>query len=339
MTSEKLTDNHNLMNEVIQWGLSYLATHGYLLKNNFPENVQNTPWSSVVRFATSGGYIYLKATPKLLALEAPIIQILHGQFYAAVPKMIAYNAELNCFLMEDAGERLRGVLKRKFDEALICKAINKFTLLQLSVADRLDIFLEMAVPDWRLDKLPALYAQLLSCKDMLREDGLTETEITQLENSSTMVEKLCMNLSGYNIKQSIVQPDFNDNNILIDHKTQDITIIDLGEITISHPFFSLLNCMQQIKKHYALSEEDDIYLRIKDACLKNYLYFETKNNLLAALRIASILFFVYSALANYRLMLACDKTKFTPAFQMQGRPGISLRGFISAYTMSYGVSF
>lgn len=115
MTTEPGTENDNLNKEIIQWGCKYLSSHGYTLKNNLPENVQNTPWSYVIRFATSDGFIYLKHTPKLLALEVNIIQILYDQFHASVPKVIAYNTELNCFLMEDAGRPLREILKKQFD--------------------------------------------------------------------------------------------------------------------------------------------------------------------------------------------------------------------------------
>lgn len=104
-----MTGNDNLNKEIIHWGCKYLLSHGYTLKNNLPENVQDTPWSYVVRFATSDGYIYLKRTPELFALEPTIIQILHEQFHASVPIVIAHNAELNCFLMKDAGKPLRGV--------------------------------------------------------------------------------------------------------------------------------------------------------------------------------------------------------------------------------------
>ena len=92
---------------------------------------------------------------------------------------------------------------------------------------------------------------MLSQKDILIADGLSEIEISELEALLPKVSNLCKKLSDYSIKQTIVQPDFNDNNTLIDDISQDITIIDLGEIVISHPFFSLLNCLQQIKKHHA----------------------------------------------------------------------------------------
>ena len=58
--------------------------------------------------------------------------------------------------------------------------------------------------------------RLLTKKDLLIEDGLLENEIRELERLIPTVTNLCNELSGYSIKQSIVQPDFNDNNTLID---------------------------------------------------------------------------------------------------------------------------
>lgn len=238
---EPVTGSDNLNQKIIQWGCKYLSTHGYTLKSSLPENVQNTPWSYVIRIATSDGYIYLKHTPKLLALEAIIIQILHDQFHASVPVVIAHNDELNCFLMKDAGRSLREILKKQFDAELICKAIEQFTSLQLSVADHVNIFFNIGVPDWRLNKLPDLYTQLITQKqDLLIEDGLSKKELEELEVLIPSVNHLCNKLSAFSIKQTMVQPDFNDNNTLIDDVSQNITIIDLGEIVISHPFFSIL---------------------------------------------------------------------------------------------------
>lgn len=124
MTTKPASESENLNQEIIQWGYEYLSSHGYTLKNNLPENVQNTPWSYVVRFATSDGYIYLKHTPELLGLEAMITDVLHDNFHASVPKVIAHNSKLNCFLMKDAGRPMREILKKQFDTALLCRAID-----------------------------------------------------------------------------------------------------------------------------------------------------------------------------------------------------------------------
>ena len=308
MKTEPVLENEDLHKEIIQWGCKYLASFGYTLKSSLPENVLNTPWSYLVRFETSDGYIYLKHTPELFALEPTIIQILHDQFHASVPTVIAHNAELNCFLMKDAGRPLREILKKKFDEALLCRAIEQFTSLQIAVADRVDVFLDIGVPDYRLDKLPDLYKALISQKDLLTAEGLSEVEINNLETLLPKVFNLCKELSDYSIKQTIVQPDFNDNNTLIDDVSKNITIIDLGEIVISHPFFSLLNCLEQIKKHHGLTDKDDTYLRIKDACFKNYMnFFESKEHLFHAVTTAQLLSKVYGISYQYRFMIACGK--------------------------------
>ena len=301
---------------------------GYKLKSKKPENILNTPWSYIIRFETSDGLIYLKQTPELISLEAEIINILADKFNIRVPKIIAHNAELNCFLMQDAGKSLREILKQKFDINLFCKAINNFTSMQLATADNVNDFIDIGVPDWRLDKLPDLYMQLLSQKDMLIADGLLESELIELKKLLPTVSNLCQKLADYKIKQSIVQPDFNDNNTLIADQSKDITIIDLGEIAISHPFFSLINCLYQAKKHHAVKNNDDDYIKLEDACLKNYLIFAPKQDLLKALEIASILWFIYWALGQYRLMVACDNSKFVSSFQRHGKVSPALKEFL-----------
>lgn len=55
-----------------------------------------------------------------------------------------------------------------------------------------------------------------------------------------------------------------------------------------------------------------------------------EGQLTEALKTTRLLFFIYAALCNHRLVMACDKSQFTGAFQKQGRPSIPLRDFISA---------
>jgi hypothetical protein len=121
--------------------------------------VLKTPWSSVIAIRTGSETVYLKHTPERIALEATIIQLLRDQFHAAVPSVIAHNTELHCFLMKDAGRPLREILKENFDVALFCKAIDQFTALQLAIADRIDVLLDIGVPDWRLNKLSDLFSR------------------------------------------------------------------------------------------------------------------------------------------------------------------------------------
>lgn len=291
--------------------------------------VLSTPWSTVLEINTGDSLVYLKQTPTQLALESDIIGILHDKFNIGVPKVIAHNAQLNCFLMQNAGRPLREILKQKFDAELFCKAINNFTAMQLTVSENVNVFLDIGVPDWRLDKLPGLYMQLLAQKDILLSDGLSEKEITELEQLLPKLNGFCQVLSEYGIMPSIVQPDFQDNNTLIADKSNEITIIDLGEIVISHPFFSLVGCLQQAKKHYALTDNDAAYQQLFNACLNKFTIFASKNDLRDAFAIASVVWIVYEALAQYRLRSACDKELFE-SFQRRGRLSGSLKYFIAA---------
>lgn len=297
MTNDTLTD-------ALQWVMTILQQ-----TNIHTEIVAQTPWSSVVRIQAGHELFYLKATPKLIALEAKIVKILHDQFCAPVPVVVAHNSELHCFLMKNAGTSLRSILKKQFDADLLCKAIDQFTSLQIAVANHVDAFIQIGVPDWRLNKLPELYSQAILQKDLLMADGLSALEINELEKLTPKIRTLCEQLSGYAIQQTLVQPDFNDNNMLVEDQSQAITIIDLGEISISHPFFSLLNCLQQVRKHYALTEEHNEYLKIKNACLKHYRKFESEKNLADALEIAHALWFVYGFLAVNRLIQACGQER------------------------------
>ena len=240
MAKNKLTTISHA--ETIEWAMKVLE------KTEInTEIIVQTPWSSVLRIKAGDEVFYLKITPQLIALEAKIIKIFRDQFCASVPAVVAHNAALRCFLMKDSGASLRSILKKKFDTDLLCKAIEQFTALQITVADHVDDFINIGVPDWRLNKLPDLYKTAIFQKDLLTADGPPEFEVKELEDLLPKITCLCERLSGYAIKQTIVQPDFNDNNTLIDHQSKAITIIDLGEISISHPFFSLLNCLHVIK--------------------------------------------------------------------------------------------
>ena len=319
--------NEELKHQINKWALDQITSLGFSVPDDDVEKILDTPWSYLARYKTSGGLIYLKATPELFFLEPAIIQLLSDKFNASVPVVLSANPELNCFLMQDAGHNLRELLKDNFDENLVLKTIQQFTDLQIAAQDNIDNFFDIGVPDYRLEKLPALYASFVKQRDLLASEGLSNDEISKLENLSETVVKVCNKLSGYNIKETIVQPDFNDNNTLVDDSKRKITIIDLGEIIISHPFFSLLNFLQQMTKHHGLTEEDDLYQRLKDACLDKYkCYFTNADDLNDALATAKIASEILGIVYQDRFMKACGKENLKQ--YNHWKLGYSLREFM-----------
>lgn len=73
------------------------------------------------------------------------------------------------------------------------------------------------------------------------------------------------------ISETVVQPDLNTNNILISPETQQFTIIDLGELAISHQFFSLHNFLYTATIHHGVKEHDLIWHQMINACIENWL--------------------------------------------------------------------
>jgi hypothetical protein len=210
--------------------------------------------------------------------------------------------------MKYAGKTLREMLRHDFEEEPLLRTIEQFTSLQRNAADHINVLLDIGVPDYRLEQLPNLYIHLIQQKDLLIAERLSEAKVKKLEDMTDIVSSLCNKLFGDTMKQAIVQPDFNDNNTLVDHMKQKITIIDLGEIIISHPFFSLLNFLQQMKKHHGLTEKNDLYHRLKDVCFKKYRdCFDTNEDFQDALATAEIVNIICGLVYQDRFMRACGK--------------------------------
>ena len=294
-----------MKDSILKWATNVLTAKGLSLQHA-PEIVVDTPWSQVIRLSTSKGDVYLKQIPPAISLEPKIIQLLKNQFHANVPFVIALNDDLHCFLMEDAGQTLRASLKADFQPDLLLQAVDQHTTIQRSVENHVKSFLTLGVPDWRLEKLPKLYDQLIQQTDFLKTEGLMDKELQILHDLSPTISKQCEHLSQYQIPETFVQPDFHTNNVLFDPGTQKMTFIDWGEIVISHPFFALHNFLLQAITHHGIKESDQIYQQLRDACCESWLECGTQNQLLKAFLLIKKLFPIYSALAYHRLMISVD---------------------------------
>lgn len=293
----------------IQWTTDYLTSKGHSLLAS-PEIVVETPWSNVIRFSTSQEDVYLKETPPSLFLEPKILQLLRNKLHASVALVLASNEELHCFLMKDAGISLRKYLKNKVEPGLLYQAIKEYTTTQRLAENHIESFLTLGVPDWRLAKLPELYDQLIHQTEFLKDEGLTAEELQILRDLRPKVSEQCELLAQYQIPETLVQPDFNTNNTLYNPNTKQMTLIDLGEIAITHPFFSLPNFLLQATIHHGIKEADQVYLQLQDTYLENWLELSSQKQLLEGFTLAGKLWPLYSALAHYRLMMSVNLKTF-----------------------------
>lgn len=306
------------------WAKQAIAARGYKLKSDDYELIKSTPWSTVMRFETNKGNIYLKQMPEKISFEPDVIHLLDKKFKAQVPEIIAQYNPLHCFLMKDAGRPLRDKLKEQFASSLLCEAVADFTALQLKVSGYLEDFFALGVPDWRLGRLTELYRQVVNDDALLISEGLSIEQIKKLQCFECEIIEWAAALAKYQIPYSMIQPDFHDNNVLIDDDTGTLTWIDLGEILISHPFFPLFNYLWQIKKHHGLREGDSEFDKIKNLCFRPY------QNMIGssqacnqAITIAEKLYWVYSLAYQYRFMIICGKNQLVIARQWRLKDAIN----------------
>lgn len=289
----------------LKWAADCLVLKGYILKDS-PEIVAQVPWSTVARIPTTTEDVYLKQTPPLLFLEPTILKLLMHQMNASVPVVIESNNDLCCFLMRDAGQTLRSVLKNDFQSELLYQAINQFTAIQRTAENHLDSFFELGVPDWRLKQFPHLYTQLINQTDFLKSEGLTNQEIQILHDLVPSLTEQCERVSSYQIQETLVQPDFNTNNVLFHPNTKKMTCIDLGEIVITHPFFSLHNFIFQAERHHGVKEGESTYHQLLQACCEGWLNVAPKDQLFETYLQIKKLWPIYCAFGFYRLMMIVD---------------------------------
>ncbi|VVC75421.1 hypothetical protein AQUSIP_07110 [Aquicella siphonis] len=320
-----MTNSHML------WAITVLKDAGYLIHASQPEIIQKTPWSMVCCIKTNQGPVYLKKVPPALSLESRIINILSNEFHANVPSIIAVNQRQHCFLMKNAGKPLHDYFKQNFQPDILIQAMQDYTRLQISTSDKIHRFLDTGVPDWRLKNLPKLYQDLIAQEMLLINDGLNNDELMQLRVLEPALFSICEELSHYKIKETFGHADFHDKNILIDLSTKKSTIIDLGEVVITHPFFSFLNCLHRAKLNFSLSESQ--YQQLQHACFKPWLALDTSDHLIEILTLIQQCWPIHSVLGEFRLMNSVDKSAFQELHR-QGRLSNNLRHWINHMSSS-----
>lgn len=248
-----------MTSEIQKWADNVLKGQGYLIEDNF-ESVRAMPWSHVYRILTSKGYVYLKQTAPNFSREGRVLTYLLQQKFRSLPSVIAMNDSLNCFLMLDAGNTLRSVLKDSYQKEWPLKALKTYALLQHQSIEYVQKLKSLGLEDCCLSKLPKLYQYLLDKKNFLKVDGLESIEIQELENLYPKFVEICQKIAHYNIPETLEHGDFHDHNILI-HQEK-ITISDWGDAVISHPFFSLASFLDSAGRNHNIVSDSEIYKKL-----------------------------------------------------------------------------
>lgn len=288
------------------------------VKNNLNPQVQGikyqsnvvvqTPWSVVIKIETHNNCYYLKQTPPDLFIEAEIIELIQKHIANShTPQILAKNNEMHCFLMHRCGDHsLRTKFNGVIDSNLLTQGLENYFNILHSFDNNFDELLALGVPDWRIQTIPDLFTELLEKRDVLIDEGLSFDEIKNLKKLFPIINSLCSSFSGTKIAETLVNADFNENNLILNEATQQISVIDWGESVITHPFFSIAAHLQSLSRRYQLDLTDPLLEALKQNCLGYWLDVANRKELNEIYTRIQRLLPVFSALALYRLQLATN---------------------------------
>ena len=308
----------------VSWAEDSLASSGYKIQGQ-PKIVRTMLWSRVTSFETSKGRVYLKSMALPFSKEPILLQFLADHGVKNITKVIAVNEQLSCFLMKDAGEPLRNLLKENFKIDLLINALKTCASIQIKCIDYVDQLCGLGINDWRLEKLPFLYQDLVQKEEMLKADGLTLSEIKILYQSAPKMHALCRKLSEYGIPETLEHGDFQDNNMLISRDS--LTLSDWGDASISHPFFSLSSALNSSKRNHHFQDDDPRYISAQNAYLDQWREYGTETELLEAFKLAQ-------TIRHFVFALNLSRVKSLPHIdnvpKLDGYLANSLRDFIKS---------
>ncbi len=267
------------------------------------ETIVETPWSRVLKISAGDKNYYLKQPARGLFIEAEIIstcRTLCG--ISAIPELIAHDDALHCFLMGDCGDKsLRTIFDGKLDAALMAAGIRAYTGFQRATAPHADAFVAAGVPDWRRDKMPALYDTLVNDDAFMAAQQLDAATVKTARDFSARAAAGCAALAGFGIPECLTHSDFHDNNLIMDGSGK-ISIIDLGETAVDHPFLSLAWLLRRTGFRYPLPPDGADFKMLFDACFDGWGM--QAADVREAFSHANTLLPVYGILAHLRLMAA-----------------------------------
>lgn len=207
------------------------------------EVVEQWPLSSVLRCATDGGRVYMKAVFSTFGHEPALTQALAKEHSALVPEVLAVDVTRGWMLMRELSGSLigdQGV--ETWGDALLAAAG-----VHLAWSDRTSELFELGAHDRRL---AALAVEIGSAFEAAGIAG-SEQAVAQLESR-------CAELGEGPLPQTLVHGDLHPWNVMVD--ADELRIFDWSDACVSHPLFDLPTFLQRADDEGARGSMLDAYL-------------------------------------------------------------------------------
>jgi hypothetical protein len=216
------------------------------------------PWATVLRVPIAGGAAWLKACSPVQAFEPRLSAELFARWPDRVGEVLAYDAPRAWLLLADAGAALRelGNAPKAWLDVL-----PLYAELQRGEAVYANDHIAHGVPLLPISTLPARYANLLD-----RDLPLEPDELNRLAAFLPLFEQLCSELAAAGLPLTVQHDDLHMGSVF--KRDRHLRVLDWGDSSISHPFFSLVVTFRFLEEHTGLKPPDRWFARLRGAYLE-----------------------------------------------------------------------
>jgi hypothetical protein len=222
------------------------------------ETTHDRPWAKVMRVPVAGGVVWFKACAPVQAFEPRLTAELYARWPDRVTEVLAVDEARRWLLLGDAGIAVGE--QGNPPEAWLVALPSYAELQKAEIPYALD-HLSHGVPDLRMAALPAGFGRLLASELPLAKDDLNH-----LGDYASRFTELCAALSQLGIQESVQHDDLHMRNLYADGGK--LRVVDWGDSSIAHPFFSLVVMFRFLAEVNDLSPDDPWFRRLRDAYLE-----------------------------------------------------------------------
>jgi hypothetical protein len=264
--------------------------------------------STVLRVPSTVGDIYFKACGLGFAHEPALTDTLWRWRPDCMPPVLAVDLQRGWMLTPDLGTSLRSIIQPTRVLQHWQRVLPLFAEVQIDLIRRINEILELGGLDRRLTMLPDHYERLLTHTGALllgHPNGLSIEEYQRLCHFTPKFRAMCEQLAGYRIPETLHHEDFHDANIFI--RNSHYTFADWGESGVAHPFFTLLVTSRVIAWRLKIAEDAPELVNLRNIYLEPWTQYESRENLIAAFKLAYRVGMVCRALTWHRILAGVEE--------------------------------
>ena len=216
------------------------------------------PWATVLRVPIADGRAFFKACRPVQGFEPGLTAAVASRWPDRVAEVLAHDVHRGWLLTADAGAPLDDL---RNPPELWLELLPRYAELQRGEATHAADHLAAGVPDLRGSALRQGFDRLVA-RDLPLDPG----ELSAAREVRPRVDALLDQLATAAIPDTIEHADLHHRSVF--SRVRELRILDWGDASVSHPFFSLEVTFHWLREVNGLAPDDPWFDRLRDAYLE-----------------------------------------------------------------------